>query len=274
MGNYHHPDVLMNKTQQIYELYKPRTVLITGPTGDFGKAFAHRFAKMGCRLVLPGRDIEKLNALQKELGETYENSFHIGFCDMSHRDSIEQFMRDLPEKFQDIDLLINNAGLALGLEPAQNCDLDDWITMINVNVTGLTIMTRLALEGMAARKKGHIINIGSTAGSYPYPGGNVYCASKAYVQQFSLALRADLLGTNIRVTDIEPGMVETQFSKVRFKGNEDKAASVYAGTTPLSAEDIAESVVWAATLPEHVNINRLEVMCTSQAFGPLTVHRT
>ena len=256
-----------------YNSHKPKTVLITGPTGDFGKAFCHHFAKMGCHLILPGRDIDKLQTLQDSLGETHKNYHHVGFCDMSDRESIELFFQDIPEKFRQIDLLINNAGLALGLDPAQDCDLDDWETMIDVNNKGLVIMTRLSLEIMKTRKSGHIINIGSTAGNYPYPGGNVYCASKAFVKQFSLALRADLAGTNIRVTNIEPGMVETQFSRVRFKGDKKRAESVYANTTPLTAEDVAQSVVWASTLPPHFNVNRLEIMPTAQSFGPLPVER-
>ncbi len=256
-----------------YERYTPKTVLITGATGDFGRLIAKRFADMDCNLVLTGRDIDKLNDLQKFIGENHRNRHHIGFCDMSARSSIEQFVRDIPEKFQNIDLLINNAGLALGLDPAPQCDLDDWETMIDVNNKGLVIITRLILKGMAERKKGHIINIGSTAGNYPYPGGNVYCASKAFVKHFSLALRADLQGTNIRVTNIEPGMVETQFSKVRFKGDEAKAASVYADTAPLTPEDVAESIIWCSTLPQHFNVNRLEIMPTVQSFGPLPVER-
>lgn len=259
--------------QKKYERFAPKTVLITGATGDFGQAFCRAFAALGCKLVLAGRDVEKLKALDKKFSDIDPNRVHIGICEMSNRASIEQFFADIPERFHDIDILINNAGLALGLEPAYACDPDDWETMIDVNNKGLVMMTRLALTGMAERKKGHIINIGSTAGNYPYPGGNVYCASKAFVKQFSLALRADLQGTNIRVTNIEPGMVETQFSKVRFKGDEGAAASVYADTVPLTPEDVAESVVWAATMPAHVNINRLEMMSTMQSFGPLAVER-
>lgn len=255
------------------ENYRPKTVLITGATGDFGTAFAKRFAEMGCKIILAGRNVEKLDRMQYELGENHDNRFHIGICEMSSRESIELFLDDLPEKFQDIDLLINNAGLALGLDPAYQCDIDDWVNMIDVNNKGLVIMSRLVLKGMVERKRGHIINIGSTAGNYPYPGGNVYCASKAFVKQFSLSLRADLQGTNIRVTNIEPGMVETQFSKVRFKGDDEAASKVYENTEPLTPEDVAESVVWAATLPEHFNVNRLEIMPTVQSFGPLPVER-
>ncbi|MCD8563348.1 MAG: SDR family NAD(P)-dependent oxidoreductase [Alphaproteobacteria bacterium] len=249
--------------------YLPKTVLITGATGDFGRAFAHKFKKAGCRLVLAGRNAEKLEALEAELGdETY-----VGIAEMSDTPSIKTFIQNIPDDFKDIDLLINNAGLALGLDPAPKASLDDWANMIDVNAKGLVAMSRLVLEGMAARKRGHIVNIGSTAGNYPYPGGNVYCASKAFVKMFSLAIRADLAGTNIRVTNIEPGMVETQFSAVRFKGDSAKAASVYADTKPLTPDDIAESVFWAATLPPHVNINRIEVMPTVQSFGPLPVER-
>lgn len=254
--------------------YKPSIVCITGATGDFGRAFAKRFADMGSRLILLGRNVDKLQALQKELGETHENRFHIGVCDMTDRASIEMCFANIPDEFSDIDLLINNAGLALGLDPAHKCNIEDWENMIDVNNKALVTMSRLVLDGMEKRKKGHIINIGSTAGNYPYPGGNVYCASKAFVKQFSLALRADLQGTNIRVTNIEPGMVATQFSKVRFKGNDADAAKVYENTKPLTAEGVAESVVWAATLPEHMNINRLELMPTVQSFGPLPVERS
>lgn len=249
--------------------FRPKCVLITGATGDFGRAFVKRFADAHCRLVLAGRDPDKLQALANSLSVPV----HIGIAEMSDVTSIRQFVKDIPAEFSAVDLLINNAGLALGLEPAQAVDLEDWETMIDVNNKGLVAMTRLILEGMAARKSGHIINIGSTAGNYPYPGGNVYCASKAFVKQFSLAIRADLAGTNIRVTNVEPGMVETQFSRVRFKGDEGAAAHVYANTKPLKAEDVAEGVFWAATLPEHFNVNRLEIMPTVQSFGPLPVER-
>jgi 3-hydroxy acid dehydrogenase/malonic semialdehyde reductase len=248
---------------------KPGIVLITGATGDFGRAFVSRFATMGCRLILTGRDLNKL----KSLKDSISAPSHIAAFDIKDRAEIENFLETLPPAFSDIDVLINNAGLALGLEAAQNANLDDWDTMIDVNNKGLVRLSRLVLPGMVARKRGHIINIGSTAGNYPYPGGHVYCASKAFVKQFSLSLRADLQGTNIRVTNIEPGMVESQFSTVRFKGDVDKAASVYANTTPLQPEDVAESVFWAATLPPHVNINRIELMPTTQSFGPLAVER-
>ena len=251
--------------------YVPSTVLITGATGDFGRAFAQRFAAVGSKLVLHGRSREKLERLVSGLpGGT---DVHVFTCDMADKEGILAAVDSIPDTFKNIDLLINNAGLALGAGSAEDADLQDWIEMINTNNTGLVTMTHAVLQTMVSNKRGHIINIGSTAGSYPYPGGHVYCASKAFVKQFSLSLRADLFNKNIRVTNIEPGMVETQFSLVRFKGDDSKADSVYASTTPLTAADVAESVFWAATLPEHCNINRIELMPTRQAPGPLIVDR-
>lgn len=247
----------------------PQIVMITGATGGFGQAFARRFAAVGCKLVLTSRKPEELAALARDLGVPV----HPIILDIRDRKAIEQAFANLPPEFQALDLLINNAGLALGLEPAHQANLDDWECMIDANNKGLVICTRLALPGMVARKRGHIINIGSIAGSYTYPGSHVYCATKAFVKQFSLALRADLLGTNVRMTSIEPGMVETPFSLNRFKGDAARAASVYAGANPLTAEDVAESIFWAATLPPHVNINRIELMPTTQATAPLAVHR-
>jgi 3-hydroxy acid dehydrogenase/malonic semialdehyde reductase len=237
-----------------------KTVLITGATGDFGKAISERFAKAGYSLILHGRSPEKLAALNAK-GETV--------CfDLTDRAAMEEALKD-----KKIDVLVNNAGGALGQDKAQNSALADWEAMIEMNVLGLVRMTHMVLSGMVERQSGHIINIGSTAGNYPYPGGHVYCASKAFVKQFSLALRSDLQGTKVRVTNIEPGMVETQFSLVRFKGDEAKAKAVYANTNPLKPEDVAEAVIWAATLPEHVNINRIEMMPTTQSPGALQVER-
>ncbi len=249
--------------------YCPQTVLITGATGDFGRAIAARFAATGATLILHGRDGDKVTALQKSL----KGRAHGLIFDLRDRDAMEKAMADIPPDFQNIDVLVNNAGLALGLEKAQAADPEDWDTMIDTNCTALARMTRAILPGMAQRQRGHIVNIGSTAGNYPYPGGHVYCASKAFVKQFSLSLRADLAGTQVRVTNIEPGMVETQFSTVRFKGDTAKAAAVYANTHPLKPDDVAEAVFWAATLPAHVNINRIEMMPTTQSFGPLAVER-
>ena len=252
------------------EKYTPQTVLITGATGDFGKAFAQRFAELGSKLILIGRSEDKLKALQSELGA----QTHIAAFDMQDKKGMEAAIKAIPNEFKNIDLLINNAGLALGLDPAQNCDIEDWETMIAVNNTALVQMTRLILPIMTGNKKGHIINIGSTAGSYPYAGGNVYCATKAFVKMFSLNLRADLVGTNIRVTNIEPGAIQTQFSEVRFKGDKAKADAVYANTNNMTANDVAEAVTWSACLPPYFNVNRMEIMPTVQSFGPLTMERS
>ncbi len=248
-----------------YARHIPKTVLITGATGDFGKAFAERFAALGCDLILHGRNRKKMDALCA----LYQNAKGIVF-DIADKDAMTAAVKDLPP----VDLLINNAGLALGLDRAHEASLDDWETMIDVNVTALARLTRLVAEGMAARKSGHIINIGSTAGNYPYRGASVYGATKAFVKQFSLALRADFSALGIRVTNLEPAQVETQFSTVRFKGDEGRAKGVYDGTVSLKAEDVAESVVWAATLPPHVNINRLEIMATTQYPAGLSIERT
>lgn len=247
----------------------PKIVLITGATGDFGKAFADKFATLGSSLILHGRSQEKLDALAK----SFAVPVHTVNFDITDRTAMEKAIMALPAAFQNIDLLINNAGGALGLDKAQDSNLDDWDAMVNINILGLVRMTRLVLSGMVTRKSGHIINIGSTAGNYPYPGGHVYCASKAFVKQFSLSLRSDLQGTHVRVTNIEPGMVQTQFSLVRFKGDKAKADAVYANTNPLHAADVAEAVAWAATLPAHVNINRIEMMPTTQSPGALQVER-
>jgi NADP-dependent 3-hydroxy acid dehydrogenase YdfG len=242
------------------------TILITGATSGFGAACARRFAAAGWRLVLTGRRRERLENLQAELGAAVAATLTF---DVRDRQAVAAALRDLPK----IDVLLNNAGLALGQEPAWQTDLDDWETMVDTNVKGVMYCTRAVLPGMVARNRGHIINLGSTAGSWPYPGGNVYGASKAFVQQFSRNLRADLLGTRVRVTNLAPGMAESEFSQVRFKGNEQRAASVYRGAEPLRPEDIAEIVFFVATLPPHVNVNTLEVMPVDQAWGPLAVHR-
>jgi 3-hydroxy acid dehydrogenase / malonic semialdehyde reductase len=244
--------------------------LITGASGGLGSAFARRFAALGHKLVLCGRRKERLDALASELGVPC----HTAVFDVRDRKASEAAIAALPVEFAKIDILVNNAGLALGTEPAPQANLDDWLEMIDANCKGLVVLTRLLLPGMVERGSGHIINIASTAGNYPYPGGHVYCASKAFVKQFSLALRADLYQTPVRVTNIEPGMVETDFSLVRFKGDSDKAGKVYANTTPLKADDVAEAVVWAASQPKHVNINRIELMPTTQAPGPLSVKRS
>ncbi len=249
--------------------YIPQTVMITGATGDFGRAFAARFAKFGCRLIVHGRNAEKV----QEMVEGIDAEIYGAVFDMTDMKAIEEGMANIPDHFRDIDVLVNNAGGALGLDKAQDADLKDWDDMIDMNVRSLVHVTRMVLPNMVKRKTGHVINIGSVAGNYNYPGGNVYGACKAFVRQFSLNLRADLPGTGVRVTNIEPGMVETQFSLARFKGDAKKADAVYANTNPLQASDIAEAVVWTATLPPHVNVNSIEIMPTTQSFGPLAVER-
>ncbi|MBI5483679.1 MAG: SDR family oxidoreductase [Deltaproteobacteria bacterium] len=248
-----------------------KTIFITGASAGFGEACARMFATDGSRLVLTARRVDLLIKLQEELSAT--SDVHIIPLDVRDREAVQGAIASLPERFREIDILLNNAGLALGLEPAHQVDLDDWETMVDTNIKGLMYCTRFVLPGMVARNRGHIINISSTAGAWPYPGGNVYGGTKAFVTQFSRNLRCDLLGTKVRVTCIQPGMAETEFSKVRFKGEDDKAAGVYQGTEPLMAEDIAETVRWVVSQPPHVNINTLEMMSIDQAWGPFAINR-
>ncbi len=249
-----------------------KTIFITGASSGFGAACARIFATGDNRLVLAARRIDPLLTLQEDLAGTAD--IHIIPLDVRDREAVQGAVESLPERFRDVDVLINNAGLALGLEPAHQVNLDDWDTMVDTNIKGLMYCTRFVLPGMVARNRGHIVNISSTAGAWPYPGGNVYGGSKAFVTQFSRNLRCDLLGTKVRVTCIQPGMAETEFSKVRFKGDGEKAATVYEGTEALTAKDIAETVNWAVNRPAHVNINTLEIMSIDQAWGPFAIHRT
>ncbi len=243
---------------------------VTGATAGFGDATTRRLLRDGARVVATGRRADRLRALRDELGERV----HTVELDVRDRAAVFAAVASLPNDFAAVDLLVNNAGLAKGLEPAQDAELDDWDDMIDTNVKGLTYVTRALLTGMIARGRGHIVNLGSVAGQFPYPGGNVYGATKAFVYQFSLNLRADLLGTPIRVTDIEPGMCGgTEFSSVRFRGDTAKADAVYANTTALTADDVAETIAWVASRPAHVNINSVQLMPVTQAFGPLAVHR-
>jgi NADP-dependent 3-hydroxy acid dehydrogenase YdfG len=248
-----------------------QTIFITGASAGFGAACARTLARPGNRLILTARRLEPLQSLQRELSPVCD--IHIIPLDVRDRTAVTDAVATLPEPFREIDILINNAGLALGLEPAHEVNLDDWEVMVDTNVKGLMYCTRLILPGMVERNRGHIVNISSTAGAWPYPGGNVYGGTKAFVTQFSRNLRADLLGTRVRVTCIQPGMAETEFSRVRFKGDEGKAASVYAGAEALTAEDVAETVAWALDRPAHVNINTLELMSIDQSWGHLAVHR-
>ena len=247
-----------------------KTILVTGATAGFGDAFARRFIRDGHRVIATGRRAERLESLRAELGDR----LHIAAFDMRDAQAVAGFVAGLPEGWREIDVLVNNAGLALGLSPAWEASLDEWDQMIDTNIRGLVHMTRAILPGMVARNNGLIINLGSIAGEYPYPGGNVYGGTKAFVRQFSLNLRADLVGLNVRVTDIEPGLVGgSEFSAVRFGGDVEKAAAVYAGTQPLMPEDIAETAAWLVSLPSHVNINTIEMMPTCQASAALAVRR-
>lgn len=247
-----------------------RTVLITGATSGFGKACAELFVQKGWQVILTGRRKDRLDELAEQLGRDHV----YGSCfDVRNRDEIDRAIDELPDQFSTVDILINNAGLALGLEMAHETDLEDWETMVDTNIKGLMYMTRKLLPAMVERDHGHVINIGSIASDNPYPGGNVYGSTKAFVAHFTYNLIADLQGTQVRVTNVEPGLAETEFSKVRFKWDEDKADSVYSGTAPLSAVDIAEAVYWAAERPAHVNINRIEIMPVCQSFGPMVIAR-
>jgi len=246
------------------------TALITGATSGIGEACADRLIRDGHRVVAAGRRADRLGALADRLGPR----LHPLALDVTDRHAVTAALAALPEEFAGVDVLVNSAGMALGLEPAPRALLDDWDRMIETNCRALVAMTRLVLPGMIERGRGHVVNIGSVAGSYPYPGGNVYGATKAFVRQFSLAVRSDLLGTPVRVTSVEPGMVETEFSEVRFGGDRTRAKAVYAGMQPLSSADIADVVAWCLTRPAHVNVNAIEVMPVQQAFGPFQVNRT
>jgi 3-hydroxy acid dehydrogenase / malonic semialdehyde reductase len=248
---------------------QPDTVFITGASSGFGAAIAHRFATAGARVVAAARRSDRLKDLAAELCPRVLPVT----LDVRDRAAVARVTGALPAEFAQIDVLVNNAGAALGLSPAQDADLDDWEQMIDTNCKGLAYCTRAILPGMVARRRGHVINLGSVAGTYPYPGGNAYGGTKAFVHQFSLNLRSDLHGTGVRVTCIEPGMADTEFSIVRFSGDQAKTDAVYAGMQPLTADDIAESVYWAATLPPHVNVNTIELMPVAQSFTPFQVAR-
>ena len=244
-------------------------VFVTGVTAGFGQATARRFAKDGAKIVGTGRRKERLAQMKTELGDQF---LPLSF-DVRSRKETEGAIGNLPKEFADIDVLVNNAGGALGLDPAQSADLEDWETMIDANIKGVVYCTRFLLPGMVERNRGHIVNLGSVAAEFPYPGGNVYGATKAFVHQFSYGLRADVLGTNVRVTDIQPGLCKTEFSEVRFKGDKKRAEAVYEGTDPLTADDIADTIHWCVTRPPHVNINVIQLMPVCQSFGPLAVKR-
>jgi len=246
------------------------TVFVTGASTGFGAAIARRFIAEGAYVVVSARRTELLERLAADLGPRA-----LPFTlDVRDGAAVRKALTTLPPELGGIDVLVNNAGLAIGLEPAQDSNLDDWEQMLDTNCRGLLYCTRAVLPGMVRRGRGHVINIGSIAATYPYPGGNVYGATKAFVRQFSLNLRSDLHGTGVRVTCIEPGMSGgTEFSQVRFRGDAARSDAVYAGTQPLTAEDVANSVIWAASQPSHVNVNTIELMPVSQSFAAPLVHR-
>jgi sulfoacetaldehyde reductase len=248
------------------------TVFITGATSGFGRAAARRFAAAGWSLALTGRRLERLQALQTELSALVP--VHIAALDVRDADAVKAVVAGLPEAFRSLRTLVNNAGLALAPQAAQAVALEDWHTMIDTNITGLVNVTHALLPALLATGRGaSIVNIGSVAGQWPYPGGHVYGASKAFVKQFSYNLRCDLLGTGVRVTDIAPGMAETEFTLVRTGGDQAASDRLYQGAEALSAEDIAEQIFYVATLPDHININRLEIMPTRQAWQAFAVNR-
>ena len=248
---------------------QPGIVFVTGASSGFGAAVTRRFAAAGARIVAAARRADRLKDLAAELGPRLLPVT----LDVRDRTAVNDTVAALPADFAAVDVLVNNAGLALGLGPAQEADLDEWDQMIDTNCKGLVYCTRAILPGMVARRRGHVINLGSVAGTYPYPGGNVYGGTKAFVHQFSLDLRSDVHGTGVRVTCVEPGMADTEFSTVRFSGDQSKADAVYAGMQPMTADDIAESIYWAATMPQHVNVNVIELMATAQSFAPFQVAR-
>lgn len=244
-------------------------VLITGASVGFGRAIAKKFATNGHKVIAVARREDKLLTLKNDI-----KTCEIVACDICDKSSILDGLSRLPDEYQDIDILVNNAGLALGMDTADKCDFEDWERMIDVNIKALTYVTNIILPKLVDKQSGHIINIGSIAGNYPYPGGNVYGATKAFVRQFSLNLRADLHGSGVRVSNIEPGLSsDSEFSLVRFKGDINKVEQLYKDSNALKPEDIAETVFWVANLPQHVNINTIELMPTSQSFAPLNVYK-
>lgn len=246
-------------------------VLITGASSGFGEEMARKFVREGHKVIAAARRTERLSALQAELGVALLPVT----LDVTSKESINNALTGLPADWLPVDVLVNNAGLALGTEPAHLASQEEWDTMIDTNTKGLVTVTRAILPAMVARGSGLVINIGSVAGETPYPGGNVYGATKAFVEQFTRNLRADLVGTGVRATNIAPGLCGgTEFSNVRMRGNDEAAAKVYEGTVPLTAIDIAETAYWIATLPAHVNINHIEMMPTCQGYGPLNIKRS
>ncbi|AHC73641.1 NADP-dependent L-serine/L-allo-threonine dehydrogenase YdfG [Candidatus Endolissoclinum faulkneri L5] len=246
-----------------------KKVFITGATSGFGKAIAQRFDAEGWYTVISGRRSRRLETLKQNL----LNPCHSIVLDVRNLDAVTAAVCALPDVFTPVDVLVNNAGLALGMMDADEVCIEDWELMVDTNIKGLLYCTRTILPQMVKRGSGHVVNIGSIAGYWPYPGSNVYGATKAFVRQFSLNLRADLVSKNIHVTDIEPGLAETEFSEVRFKGDKKKAADIYRDVSPIKPDDIADAVFWAVSRPRNININRIEIMAGAQAFSPLNIVR-
>ena len=248
-----------------------KTVLVTGASSGFGAAIVGRFAAEGARVIASARRVERL----AELAEKFGASVLPLKLDVRDRDAVARAIAGLPAEFAEVDVLVNNAGLAKGLGPAHQADVADWEQMVDTNCKGIMYSTRALLPGMVSRARGHVVILGSIAGTYPYPGGNVYGATKAFAHQFSLNLRSDLHGTGVRVSCVEPGMSGgTEFSTVRFQGDQAKADAVYTRVQSLTAEDIAEAVHWIVSLPAHVNVNTIELMPLAQSFAPFQIHRT
>ena len=249
-----------------------KIVLITGATSGIGLGCARKFAENGDKVILTGRNEQRLTEIRKELTDQGAEVLTLAF-DVRDREKAKKYIDDLPEEWKQIDVLVNNAGLALGLEPEYEGNLDDWETMIDTNIKGLLLMTRLIVPGMVERNSGHIINIGSVAGDAAYAGGNVYCATKAAVKALTDGLRIDVANTAIRVTNLKPGLVETNFSNIRFHGDTERASKLYTGIKPLTGDDIADVAVYAANAPKHVQIAEVLILATHQASGSVIVRK-
>jgi NADP-dependent 3-hydroxy acid dehydrogenase YdfG len=247
-----------------------RTILITGASSGIGKAIAYRFAKEHWKLILVARRLNRLEEIRKALSN---NKILIESIDVRDKKSIGTFLSNLPDEFKCIDVLCNNAGLDTVGALIHESNTDDWDTVVDVNIKGVLNFIGYILPSMVKRNSGHIVNIGSIGGSYPYPKGNIYASTKAFIKLFTKQLKADLFGTAIRVTNIEPGITETEFPLVRHRGNREKADKTYEGMRPLKAEDIAEAVYWAVNMPEYVNVNSIEIMPVDQAWGPFNIKR-
>ena len=249
-----------------------KIILITGATSGIGLGCARKFAENGDKVILTGRNEQRLTEIRKELTDQGAEVLTLAF-DVRDREKAKKYIDDLPEEWKQIDVLVNNAGLALGLEPEYEGNLDDWETMIDTNIKGLLLTTRLIVPGMVERNSGHIINIGSVAGDAAYAGGNVYCATKAAVKALTDGLRIDVANTAIRVTNLKPGLVETNFSNIRFHGDTERASKLYTGIKPLTGDDIADVAVYAANAPEHVQIAEVLILATHQASGSVIVRK-